>query len=550
MSITETTLYKLIPPDAGIVIEINDSHHAPAGDDDYPASLKAEYQSQNPQGQYLTFASRSALDNTAGISLHSVDCLVLNQSLGEVFPLLPTLTRFLRDDGLIIACVSNVHHWRVLVNLFQGNWPLALTHPSQSYPSQFFSLSSLRSLIQAAGLHLLDIQAIEQPAKDLKRFIQDLSPLLQALSINPQDFQQRSRVSHFLLRATKQPLTTPKLFIQTYVAVSGACGPVRVYDPDQFSATIPHTRIHQVEKERGDTIRLNVARPDEAKVFIWQRTLSRYPDDLASQKALLDRGYLIVSEWDDDPRFWQQEQDHDFFRIRSSHCVQVATESLATFVTQFNPHVKVFANQLTRLPARRNDLNTKQPIVFLGGVRYPEDWQPIVPALNRVLARFPHVAIKVIHAQDFFNALETPNKTFYPLCPPAEYHDILHTCHIGILPLADTEFNRMKSDLKFLEHAGHQAVALASPTVYAHSLIDGQTGYLYHSPAEFEEKLAHLIEHPEQRQTIADNAYQWVRDHRLLSQHYRERRNWYLQMLADRDRLTADLKHRVPELFQ
>ncbi len=541
LSVADAALGQLIPPDAAIVVEISDRD----------APLGSYYRSRNPHGQYWCLTPHDALTSVAHLPAGQVDCLVYNQSLGQVSDpvrLLQTQAHLLQDEGIILACLANSQHWRVLVNFLQGNWPLTLTQPEAAYPGQLFALAGIQSLYQQAGLSVWDIQAIVQSAQDLDRLIQELSPVLTTFRIDPQDFQQRSRISHYLVRATKTPLTAPKLLIQTYIAVPGSCGPVRVYDPDQFSATLPYTRIQQVEKVRRDKILLNIAQPDEAKVFIWQRTLSRYPDDIASQKALLDRGYLIVSEWDDDPRFWQQEVEHNFFRIRSSHCVQVATPALADFLSQFNPHVKVFANQLTTLPEPRTDLQTDAPILFFGGVRYPEDWQPIVPALNRILAQFPQVQIKVIHAQDFFAALETPRKTFYPFCPLAQYYEILRTCHIGILPLADTEFNRMKSDLKFLEHAGHHVVALASPIVYADSLIEGQTGLLYQSPIEFEDKLTQLIANPDWRQTIAANAYTWVRDHRLLSQHYRARRAWYLEMLAKREQLTADLQRRVPEL--
>jgi len=543
----DIALGKLIPPDAAIVVEVGDRD----------SGLAAAYRSFNPHGQYWRVSPREGVAATPAVPVGQVDCLVYNQSLGNQslgqvqgpVEWLSAQVPWVRDEGIILASFANLQHWRVLVNVFRGNWPLALTQPAQSHPWQFFTLEGIESLYQQAGLHIFDIQTIVQPAQDLNRLVQDLSPVLTALKIDAAEFQRRSQVSHYLVRATKVPVTTPKLLIQTYVAVSKACGPVRVYDPDQFSATLPHTRIYQVEKERGDRILLNVARPDEQKVFIWQRTLSRYPEDLASQKALLDRGYLIVSEWDDDPRFWPQEPEHDFFRIRSSHCVQVATPALAKFLSQFNPHVKVFANQLTALPEPRTDLQPKEPMLVLGGIRYPEDWQPIIPALNRILARFPQVQITVIHAQDFFTALETPRKTFYPFCTSAQYHELLHRCHIGILPLADTEFNRMKSDLKFLEHAGHQVVALASPIVYADTIIEGKTGLLYHSPTEFEDKLSQLLEQPDWRHAIATRAYEWVRDHRLLSQHYRERRAWYGEMLAQWEPLTADLKRRVPELF-
>jgi glycosyltransferase involved in cell wall biosynthesis len=107
----------------------------------------------------------------------------------------------------------------------------------------------------------------------------------------------------------------------------------------------------------------------------------------------------------------------------------------------------------------------------------------------------------------------------------------------------------MKSDLKFLEHAGFGTVALASPTVYAESIVEGETGLLFASPEEFETKLVTLIQDGELRQRLAHNAYDWVAQSRLLSQHYRERRDWYLAMRDDLPRLNAELRERCPTMF-
>ena len=115
--------------------------------------------------------------------------------------------------------------------------------------------------------------------------------------------------------------------------------------------------------------------------------------------------------------------------------------------------------------------------------------------------------------------------------------------------LNPTRFNSMKSDLKFIECAGHGVTVLASPTVYENSIVEWQTGVIYRSEAEFEAKLRQLIEDTALRQQLASNAYQWVKEHRLLSQYYRQRRDWYLQMLEDLPRLNQELQMRVPELF-
>jgi glycosyltransferase involved in cell wall biosynthesis len=108
----------------------------------------------------------------------------------------------------------------------------------------------------------------------------------------------------------------------------------------------------------------------------------------------------------------------------------------------------------------------------------------------------------------------------------------------------------MKSDLKFLECAGHGVAVLASPTVYDRSLVDGTTGLLYRSVEEFELKLRQAIANSEFRRTLAANAYEWVKHNRLLSQHYRQRYEWYLEMRDRLPELNAALRDRVPQLFK
>jgi glycosyltransferase involved in cell wall biosynthesis len=183
------------------------------------------------------------------------------------------------------------------------------------------------------------------------------------------------------------------------------------------------------------------------------------------------------------------------------------------------------------------------------GAQSPKGLAADYAAAKSGVAKHKNVFVKVIHDREFFDALTTKNKQFQPFCPYEKYLEILYSCDIGVLPLQDNQFNRMKSDLKFLEHAGHGAVAIASPTVYENSIIEGETGLIYRSADDFAAKLTELIQNHSLRQQIAKNAYAWVKENRMMCQHYQERREWYLEMRSQLPRLNAELKERAPQLF-
>ena len=133
--------------------------------------------------------------------------------------------------------------------------------------------------------------------------------------------------------------------------------------------------------------------------------------------------------------------------------------------------------------------------------------------------------------------------------PYERYSAVLHASEISLLPRRDTEFNRAKSDLKFIESAGHGAVALASPTVYAGTVRDGETGLIYHSPKEFAEKLDLLIQRADLRRTLAENAYRHVAKHRLLDQHLDEYIAAYREMLTRCEEFEQERRRRMEEFF-
>jgi glycosyltransferase involved in cell wall biosynthesis len=98
------------------------------------------------------------------------------------------------------------------------------------------------------------------------------------------------------------------------------------------------------------------------------------------------------------------------------------------------------------------------------------------------------------------------------------------SCDIAVIPLADTEFNRAKSDLKFLE-----ASALGLPVIgsdvkaYGATIEDARTGLLVdNDPLEWASAIERLHADSSLRRDLTSAALDYVSSERLLKQHVHE----------------------------
>jgi len=562
-------LLRLMPPDARIVVEIGCG----------AAALAEAYRRINPQVSYYGIeknpvAARAAsssgrLDQVVAGDVEttlpavlglsdtepSVDCLVLGDVLEHMvdpWAVLARLTRWVRDGGQVLACIPNVQHYSVLVSLLRGKWDYQDEGLLDRTHLRFFTLSSVQDLFARAGLHVFEIQPRWWPSGEFDRFQEVMAPVLSALAIDATSFALQTRAVQYIVRAVRASSPPPRMLIRSLLG-SAIGSTVRIAEPERFLATIPGVRTMSGTGLQIDE--LGRTWPGEQKIFIEQRVIIPHADHLRLQRALLAHGFLIVAEFDDDPDHFAELVRMNYFALKSCHCVQTTTEVLADTLRAFHPHVMVFPNQIATLPRPRSRADTKitsgSTKLFFGALNREADWTPILPVLNQALARHgDRMQIQVIYDRSFFDALDTPYKSFEPLCSYERYHELLDAADVALLPLEPTQFNRHKSDLKFIECAAHSVAVLVSPTVYDRTIKDGETGLIYHSSAEFDALLDRLIRDIPFRRRIGENARSYVAENRLLAHHFRVRHDWYRRMHDRRSELDAELRARVPELAQ
>ena len=269
-------------------------------------------------------------------------------------------------------------------------------------------------------------------------------------------------------------------------------------------------------------------------------------------------GSIVLQEMDDHPNVNEAAARDHYFLFRAVSAVQTSTKYLADYLRKFNPYVYLFENQLAELPfARSYEGNASQVTIFFGALNRRADWEPLMPSINAAIQEHgDRLYFRVVSDYAFYQQLRTEHKSYVGgtqdgsvVAPYECYVEELHSSDIALLPLNDTEFNRAKSDLKFIEAAGNGAAVLAAPTVYAATVRDGETGLIYHHPKEFAQKLDLLIRRADLRRRLAENAYRYVAEQRLLAGHLDDYILAYRELFGRREELERERLRRVAKCF-
>lgn len=544
-----------IPLEARLILEVGCGTGA----------LGAEYKRRNPACRYVGIESDPEAGRMAARRLDQVvigdveadplpfgpgpfDCIIYGDSLEHMRDPWAVLRRHaeaLAEDGVVLICMPNAEHWSFAERLLRGTFDYAPAGLFDRTHLRWFTVDSTLRALSEAGLMPLDVmpRIFDRDAGDA--FVRTMEPALAAMGIDREAYRTRALPLLHIWRATRR-MPAPLRVRSTMLDHIGGVSHVRVGQPMQALATHPGVTAEVVQ--HGQPL-LPPGQDGAARLFIFHRPLLAGEHGLEQLRTLIARGWLVLCEFDDHPDFLPAMQRDDVHNFRAVHAVQTSTEPLAAVLRRHNPEVAVFPNAIARLPDARNYADPGRLTLFFAGLNRGGEWPPLLGALNAAAALAgDRLHFRIVADSALFAALETPHKTFVPLCDYETYQDLLARSEVSFMPLRDNPFNRCKSDLKFIEAAAHRVTSLASEVVYAGSIEDGRTGLLFRDAAELQKRLLHLLANPAQGRAIADAARAMVARERMLASQVPQRLDWYRSLWARRQELHRALLQRVPEL--
>ncbi len=543
-----------IPLDAKVVLDVGCGTGA----------LGAAYRRLNPRARVLGLEmdpgaaaiAAQRLDDVAVGDLEAgplpfappggIDCIIYGdvlEHLKDPWGVLARHATSLSDEGTILICIPNIEYFAFAERLLRGVWDYEPTGLLDKGHLRWFTLRTMGKALQELGLVPCDVHPRVFNAEQALAFTNAIAPGLRALGVDPQAYADRASALQYVWRVRKKSRALLTIGANMLAPVGGVSH-LRVVYPMRAMFTDPGVIIRMTSE-----FEVGPSEADIPRVFVLHRPALSAPRAAELFRQLRAGGWVVVTEFDDHPDFFTSLQNEEQLSFRAVHAVQTSTPALAEVLRKRNPEVRVFPNAIRALPEVRNFADPSTMTLFFGALNRESDWRPLMPMLNAVAATVgERLRVSVVHDRNFFDALETPHKTFTPTCDHDTYMSLLGQSEISFMPLGDTWFNRAKSDLKFIEAGACRVAALASSVVYGASIEDGRTGLLFRDGEELRARLLRLIAMPDMARSLGDAARSYVAAERMLAYQVAPRIAWYRSLWERREELERARVARMAEL--
>jgi hypothetical protein len=265
-----------------------------------------------------------------------------------------------------------------------------------------------------------------------------------------------------------------------------------------------------------------------ADIVIGQRVCNDGPSRLWQRWAKAGEKKLVY-ELDDD--LWNidpaNERAFYFFgapdvqrriteNIQVAHVVTVSTPELAEMVYQRTGHQNIHVVP-NAVPAWLLDHKPEQNhhVGWGGSPTHHGDFGLLRQGMKKFLQHHPRKTFHTI-GMDYASWMKLPEGQCHHTKWVPTPEDFFRTIdyRIGVAPLADTVFNRSKSDIKFLELAALGIPTIASDVAPYRSIQDSQTGLLIKNDHEWGRALKATVDDPDFFAEMGVEAKEYVRNHR------------------------------------
>lgn len=276
---------------------------------------------------------------------------------------------------------------------------------------------------------------------------------------------------------------------------------------------------------------------------------ARHAEDLLTVFEIND-DFTSIQPWNPTAAFFHKPINRSlvYQLIEMSHCSQASAPELERRFGHLSQPCRVFPNHLWQMPERLPKPQ-RLTIGWGGSVGHLEDVAWIVPPLKELLERHPEVRLAIMgygKIRDLFDWVPPDQLSLTAPGSLEQYTRFVQSLHIGIAPLKPTDFNRCRSDVKFLEYAASGAVSVCSDLEpYSDKVQDRVTGMLFKDPDDLVACIETLIEDEPFRIRVQQAAFRYVETERLERSHAQDRLRFYDERRRGRSQEQASGERRV-----
>lgn len=314
---------------------------------------------------------------------------------------------------------------------------------------------------------------------------------------------------------TESPLRVFGLAADTY-----GCGEFRIFQPMRAMLEAGHTigadtTIRPEQIDAVDTIiGQRLCRPNitefwsELKHIGNHQLIYELDDNLFAIDPSNNEAYSYYSQ----PEIRQNIID----MLRLSDKVIVTTQSLKGFVYKYNPNVFIIPNYMPKeiFEIQPVSQDVEIPVIgWAGGINHHMDFESEGPEVDKFFQAHPNHPLKVVGAPYHQSIVSAANATHVEGNNNLnEYHKLLDF-QIGLCLVKPHVFNSGKSYLKALEYSARGIIPVCTDyETYSGFINHGEDGFLVRGD-EYKEVLEFLIENPDERKRIQNNAYIKAQQH-------------------------------------
>ena len=353
-------LSRLVPLSARVVLDAGCGR----------GELGAAYRRLNPNARLLAIdndpamiaAARAHYDECAVAELRvepppfdtpdGIDCIVYSavlEHLPDPFAVLRRHADALSPDGMMLICVSNVEHWSMTDRLLRGAFQYEEAGLLDRRHLRWFGLETLPRALADIGLVPVDVQPRIFDERGGRAFIEAMIPALRNLGIDPDDYARTALPLQYIWRVRTTPVQR-MLVAGDMLRPIGGVSHLRVIHPLSAMASDPAVTTHFAQNvnppEPRDLVANGFDDDDPPRIFVLHRPALFGADGQRLINNLIDKGWLVVTEFDDHPDYLRGLDRPGLVSFHGVHAVQTSTRELAQLLRDRNPELALFPNAL------------------------------------------------------------------------------------------------------------------------------------------------------------------------------------------------------------